>query len=152
MIEQNIIGIATIILFLISLFNFINLRKTKRHIKQLLASTKKQDLETYLESLHAQSMNTNKQLSHLTEIYEEIKSISQKSLQKVALVRFNPFKDTGGDQSFVLCVLDHKNSGFLLTAIHNREGTRIYTKQVTNGSTELSLSIEEKQALTKSIK
>lgn len=152
MIEQNIINTGVIILLLLSLFNLIHLHKTKGHVKNLLASTKKQTLESYLESLNAQNMNTVKQLSHLTQIYEEIKLISQKSLQKVSLVRFNPFKDTGGDQSFVLCVLDHKDSGFILTAIHNREGTRIYTKEVAAGSTKLSLSVEEKQALAKAVK
>lgn len=136
----------------LTICNFFYLYKTRKQIHRILRSTSKNDLESYLESLSAQSKNTDKQLKQLMDVYAEIKNISQHSIQKTSLVRFNPFKDTGGDQSFVLCILDHENSGFLLTAIHNRDGTRVYTKQVINGSAELSLSSEEKQALANAAK
>src|SRR5437870_770055 len=50
--------------------------------------------------------------------------------QKISIVRFNPFGDTGGDQSFAIAVLDGHDSGYVLTSIHGRQGTRVYVKPI----------------------
>ncbi len=73
--------------------------------------------------------------------------------QKINLVRFNPFNDVGGDQSFILVILDNSNSGVIITSLHNRNNTRIYAKQIKNGQENgATLSREEKIAVTKTIK
>jgi hypothetical protein len=64
------------------------------------------------------------------------------------VVRFNPFKDIGGDQSFALALLDGKNSGLVVSSLHTREGTRIYSKPVIKGESEkYPLTDEEKSAI-----
>jgi len=71
---------------------------------------------------------------------------------KIKLTRFNPFKDTGGNQSFILTLLDSSNSGIILTSLHNRDNTRIYAKPIANGEADkLTLSPEEKECLQKTI-
>jgi hypothetical protein len=65
----------------------------------------------------------------------------------LGLVKFNPFSDTGGDQSFVISLLDGGGSGILITSLHGRGATRLYVKKVTEGKTDQSLSLEEQQAL-----
>lgn len=71
---------------------------------------------------------------------------------KLQLVRFNPFNDVGGDQSFILCLLDKTNSGVIITSLHTRDSTRVYAKAIKNGSCESqSLSKEETKALIKTI-
>ena len=67
------------------------------------------------------------------------------------LVKFNPFPDTGGDQSFVVSLLDQGGSGILLTSLHGRGITRLYAKKVTAGKVSLELSAEEKQALSQAL-
>jgi hypothetical protein len=67
------------------------------------------------------------------------------------LVRFNPFSDTGGEQSFVVSLLDGGGNGILLTSLHGRGVTRIYAKKVTAGKTDQELSHEERQALTEAL-
>ena len=70
-------------------------------------------------------------------------------IQKIGLLRFNPFKDTGGDQSFILALLDAKDTGVVITALYSRSGTRWYAKKVIEGrGAEHELSSDEKQALT----
>ena len=70
-------------------------------------------------------------------------------IQKIGLLRFNPFKDTGGDQSFILALLDAHNSGIVITALYSRMGTRWFTKRIMQGkSTDHDLSDEEKKALS----
>lgn len=79
--------------------------------------------------------------------------IDNKGNLKINLTRFNPFDDLGGDQSFILTLLNENNSGAVITSLHNRDLTRIYAKSVKNGEGENSvLSKEEKLAILKTIK
>lgn len=72
---------------------------------------------------------------------------------KINLTRFNPFDDLGGDQSFILTLLDNNNSGVVVTSLHNRDVTRIYAKSIKKGEGDNSvLSKEEKLAILKTIK
>ncbi len=71
----------------------------------------------------------------------------RKALQRVGLVRYNPFEDTGGNQSFAIAVLDADDDGLILSSLHARSGTRVYAKSLTRGSTDLALSDEESEAL-----
>jgi hypothetical protein len=62
-------------------------------------------------------------------------------------VRFNPFEDTGGNQSFALAVIDARGDGFVVSSLHARAGTRVYGKAITGGRSEAALSAEEAEAL-----
>jgi Protein of unknown function (DUF4446) len=68
-----------------------------------------------------------------------------------SLLRFNPFSDTGGEQSFIISLLDGGGNGILLTSLHGRGVTRIYAKRVTAGKTDQELSSEEKKALSQAL-
>ncbi len=72
-------------------------------------------------------------------------------IQRVDIVRYNPYKDTGGDQSFSILFLNRKLNGLVLTSLHSRSGTRIYTKLIENGKSELELSKEEQEVIQKAI-
>lgn len=97
--------------------------------------------------------NVDNRLIRLTEAYEQLTLTSSFASQKISIVRFNPFGDTGGDQSFSLAVLDSHDSGYVLTSIHVREGTRVYVKPVDYGkSSKYTLSDEEQQALSQAMK
>lgn len=78
---------------------------------------------------------------------EEIAKIIQNSYQKFAIVRYNPFRETGGDQSFSLALLDLKDNGVVITSIHGREVDRIYAKEILNGKSKHNLSAEEIEAI-----
>jgi hypothetical protein len=71
----------------------------------------------------------------------------ERCVQHVGLVRFNPFADTGGDQSFALALLDAKGNGVVMSSLHTRTATRFYAKPVVGGASSLSLSDEEVKAL-----
>ncbi|MCL5432874.1 MAG: DUF4446 family protein, partial [Patescibacteria group bacterium] len=69
-------------------------------------------------------------------------------IQKIGLVRFNPFKDTGGDQSFVLALLDNNDTGIVISSLYSRTGMRWYAKRIVLGKgLEHDLSDEEKGAI-----
>ena len=77
----------------------------------------------------------------------ELEASTQLALQKVGVVRFNPFQDSGGDQSFAIALLDQRGSGVVVSSLHGRAETRIYAKPVANGQSKQSLSDEEQQAI-----
>jgi hypothetical protein len=68
-------------------------------------------------------------------------------VQRVGIVRFNPFEETGGNQSFVLALLDGAANGVLITSLHARAGTRVYLRTVIGGHCDVALSAEESEAL-----
>jgi hypothetical protein len=76
-----------------------------------------------------------------------LEASSQHALQRVGIVRFNPFQDSGGDQSFAIALLDQAGSGVILSSLHGRAETRIFAKEVTNGRSKHALSDEEQQAI-----
>ena len=73
------------------------------------------------------------------------------SLQKFGIVRYNAFKEMGGNMSFAIAELDYTNSGFIINTVHSREGCYLYVKTVDCGQTEVLLSAEEKEALEKAL-
>jgi sensor domain CHASE-containing protein len=83
----------------------------------------------------------------LNALERELETSSRLALQKVGLVRYNPFQDTGGDQSFAIALLDQSGSGLVISSLHGRAETRIFAKQVANGRSAHSLSDEEQQAI-----
>ncbi|KKU12365.1 MAG: hypothetical protein UX19_C0002G0072 [Candidatus Woesebacteria bacterium GW2011_GWA1_45_8] len=119
---------------------------------RLSAKVKGENLQKVLERiLEGETLNA-KNLSALKVELERQRDEARLHIQKVGIVRFNPFKEIGGDHSFSLALLDGKDTGIVLTGIHTRERTRIYTKQVRNGKCEFELSNEEKRALIKAQK
>jgi len=54
------------------------------------------------------------------------------------VVRFNPFSEVGGDQSFSIALMDGNNDGFMITALYTRDGNRVYAKPIQNPSTHCS--------------
>jgi hypothetical protein len=72
---------------------------------------------------------------------------SQRSLQHIGLVRFNPFEDTGSDQSFAIALLDDQRDGIVISSLHGRANTRVFAKPVSGGGSPHNLSDEESQAI-----
>jgi hypothetical protein len=70
-----------------------------------------------------------------------------RAFQRVGLVRYNPFEDTGGNQSFALAMLDADGNGWVLSSLHARTGTRVYAKAVRGGRSDAPLSEEETAAI-----
>ncbi len=76
-----------------------------------------------------------------------LESETRHMVQRVGIVRFNPFEETGGNQSFVVALLDGESNGVLLTSLHARAGTRVYLRTVVGGRCDVTLSAEETEAL-----
>ena len=146
-----VIYIIGVIFFIWLVFLTGIVLKTKAHYNNLISKTRKQKIDEILDELLMTERQTKEELEIVKkELREEIKT-STLHIQKVGLVRFNPFERTGGEKSFVISFLNHENSGIVMNFIYTRDGLRVYSKKVKEGkSEEYNLSEEEKKAIEKS--
>jgi Protein of unknown function (DUF4446) len=86
-------------------------------------------------------------LDDLDRLHADFEQRSQTAIQHIGLVRFNPFDDTGSDQSFALALLDDNRDGIVVSSLHGRQNTRIFAKPVQGGTSRHALSTEESQAI-----
>jgi len=87
----------------------------------------------------------------LNKLHHDLENLTQRSIQKVGVVRFNTFADTGGDQSFAIALLDAEGNGLVLSSLHGRTDTRIFAKQVQSGRSRHQLSDEEQDAIRRAL-
>ena len=139
--------ILFVIVFIwLSVFSFFFLKAYSKY-RQLTDGIDKKDFATSLAEAKKQLKLTQKEID---KVNQELTSINQRlktHIQKLGFVRYNPFGNTGGDQSFCLCLLDEANNGILITSLHTRQQTRIYTKQITQGKSAEKASLSKEEAL-----
>jgi hypothetical protein len=100
-------------------------------------------LDAHLELVH----QVSEDLDELASRTAGLEHSALHHYSKVGLVRFNPFPDTGGNQSFALAMLDESDDGFIFSSLHSRTGTRIYAKAIAAGKADNTLSSEEDEAI-----
>jgi hypothetical protein len=100
-------------------------------------------LGTHLETVH----QVGRDLDELTARTAVLESSARHHFARMGLIRFNPFPDTGGNQSFALALLDESDEGFVVSSLHSRTGTRIYAKGIVDGKADIALSSEETEAM-----
>lgn len=121
----------------------------RSHYNNLTKDTNKKTLTSVLESLTGELDLAKKDIAKLADQCVRIEQEGQFHIQKIGLLRFNPFKDTGGDQSFILALLNAQDTGVVISGLYSRSGTRWYAKKIEHGKgTEHDLSEEEKKVLS----
>lgn len=124
-----------------------------RFFKTLTKGVSEKDLKTLLTEILQEIKAVKEEKEKIKEAVEKLEKESISGIQKVGLVRYNPFSDTGGDQSFVLSLLDGDDNGIVITSLHSREQTRIFTKPVKKGSkVGYEFSKEEIEAINRAKK
>lgn len=142
------------IFFLVwNLFLSFLVGKIMGHYRRLVKGSKKENLEKILERILKESAETKRVIKEIKRKAEELGKKQEGDFQRFGLVKFNPFSEVGGNHSFSLALLDGHNSGLVITGLHSREATRIYTKKIKEGKpVEGELSKEEKLAVEKAVK
>jgi hypothetical protein len=141
------LGVLVVVLFVLVL---VLLRRTSRLDRRLAGVTRGaegQSLEAILEAHLDKDDHVGRELDQLAARSAVLEATQRNAFQRIGLVRFNPFEDTGGNQSFALAILDHHGNGFVMSSLHARAGTRVYGKAIARGTAEANLSEEEAEAL-----
>ncbi len=126
------------------------LRRTSRLEGRLAGLTRGEDgesLETVLARHLEHVVRLGGEVRELSGRTSRIEADARHAVTRVGLVRFNPFEDTGGDQSFALALLDADHDGIVVSSLHARGLTRIYAKSISGGRPEATLSEEEAEAV-----
>ena len=100
-----------------------------------------------LREVVKQVKELEERLKEVTEELSAFKKASRKAVKKIGIVRFNPFGEIGGDQSFSLALLDEEDNGVVVTSHYGREMNRVYAKSIKKGGSEHTLSKEEREAI-----
>ncbi len=120
----------------------------KMHYNSLLRGSQRNTLQATLDELMHEVKSTKEKIVKLEKNDAMLEQQENFHIQKIGLLRFNPFKDTGGDQSFILALLDKFNTGIVISGLYARSGTRWYAKRIVKGKgIEYELSDEEKKAI-----
>jgi len=135
-------------LVVLSFFFFWFLRRLNKLIKN---NDQKGLIKAFEEVTRKEKENAG-EIDSLAKKIEALVKEEVTHIQKVGLVRFNPFNETGGDHSFSLALLNGKNDGWVMTGLHTRERTRVYVKPIKNLKSDYELSQEEKKALEEAMK
>lgn len=133
--------------FLLLLFLLWQFRVYRKRLSELLIGEEKEELSEIVLKHKKTLASHKKNLLDLGKILAELIEKNKKNIQKVGIVRFNPFSDAGSNLSFTLALLDEENNGIVISSLHGREGTRIYAKPIEEGSSSYQLTQEEKQAI-----
>lgn len=105
------------------------------------------DLKKVLEKVLSLEEENTIKISELVKRINNLEEDGKGHIQRLGLVRFNPFKELGGDHSFSLAVLNGQESGIIITSLHTRDRTRVYMKDIKKGKSSFELSSDEKKAL-----
>ena len=151
--DYIILGLAAavVILFILTIVNIVQMRKLKKGYKAFMSGKGGKNLkDTLIERLNQVDMlmAANKENENsIEEIFKNMKL----TYQKMGLIKYDAFHEMGGKLSFSLAMLDKRDSGFIINAMHTREGCYTYIKEIVDGNSIIVLSEEEQKALNRAM-
>ena len=144
-----LIGIMAflLILLIIVMVQICKLSKLKKRYEKFMCGKEAKSLEKEIVGLYEDNkflkITVEKNKNDISKLYKKLES----AFQKVGLVKYDAFRQMGGQLSFSLALLDENNNGFLINSVHSTEGCYSYTKEIKQGECSISLSEEEVKAL-----
>ena len=144
-----IVGLAgvTVLLLILLIFVARQMGRLRRRLDVLTRGAEGGSLDSVLDAHLQQVFRVARELDELSARSAVLEAANRRSIQRVGLVRFNPFEDTGGNQSFALALTDAQGNGLVISSLHSRTGTRVYAKAIADGRSDGALSAEESEAL-----
>ena len=125
--------------------------RLRQRFRHLLVDGEQDGLGEVLDRALARVEGLGQRVEALNALHHELAALAERSLQRIGVVRFNPFADTGGDQSFAIALLDARGDGLVISSLHSRSDTRIFTKAVSGGRSGHPLSVEEQEAIRQAL-
>jgi hypothetical protein len=136
---------------LVALVQSRRVNRLRRRLDGLTRGDDGRSLEAILEAHLDKVLGVARDVDVLSARSAVLEADARRAVQRVGLVRYNPFEDTGGNQSFALALLDGRGDGFVVSSLHARAGTRVYAKSIVGGASEAALSAEESEAVKQAL-
>ena len=126
--------------------------KQREFLKSLFPKSGERDIRRKFEEVLRSIDGFEKELKKLDVDLSDLRKEGFSHISRFGLLRYNPYEDSGGDQSFTVALLDDKGSGIVLTSLHARSGTRVFAKPIDLGkSNKYRLSSEEEEVIKKAL-
>ena len=141
----NIVSITVLVVFI------MKNKKLMARYRKFMQGSKAVSLEEQIWNIADNVMQLNDEVSINTQ---DINTLFEKQVfafQKLGLVKYDAYKESGGKLSYALTLLDEKNNGFLINSINTSTGCYSYTKRIKSGRSEIDLSPEERNSLEKAM-
>ncbi len=138
---------ADLLILIVAIWALVAHYRLARRMRRMLGGRKPDSLESVVRQLAAQATDASHAVSGFEARLNTLQARVQSSINRVGLVRFNPFQDTGSDLSFSLALLNDDGDGIILTSLWARDEVRLYAKPIAQLKSRYALSEEEKQAL-----
>jgi len=150
-INYILIGLAVVLCALVAWVVVLQIRLSRmsKQYARLMTGVDGQNLERILNQHVDEVRNALEIVSALDTKTRRMDRTLKHSMQWMGVVRFNPFRNTGGDQSFAWAIVDGYGNGIVLSSLHSRENTRVYAKPLHKWESPYSLTEEEKQAIAR---
>ena len=146
----ELVGLLFVVIWMLVLS--ILFWRISSHYNTLTKNVSEKNLSSILQTLLKELEVTQDDIKSLIKRCDTIEKEGMFHIQRIGLLRFNPFKDTGGDQSFILALLNGEKTGIVISGLYSRSGTRWYAKKVNKGvGIEHVLSDEEKKAIEQAV-
>jgi len=145
------LAIAVVALIVIAVLLWRRVAALDRRIASLTSAGDGRSLESTLHATLDKVASLSTGVDQLRARANVMEAVQKKAVQRTGLVRYNPFEDTGGNQSFAVALLDDQGDGVVVSSLHARQNTRVYAKAITGGKAEAALSDEEAEALRKAM-
>lgn len=143
--------VMIVILFVFQIKTSFKINRFMKKYKSFMKGKDGISLEkTILRNMNDIDMLSESSKNHMEQI-KQLKEIQTHTLNKTAIVKYDAFKEMGGKLSFALAMLDQENSGFVINAVHSREGCYTYIKEIVKGESYIILGEEEKEALRQAV-
>lgn len=142
---------AGIILLILLVIAFVQINKFKKKYNRFMLGKDGSSLEEDIMTLYEDNQYIKTSVESNRKNIKELFAKHEDTFQKMGLVKYDAFKEMGGNLSFALALLDGNNNGFLINSVHSSEGCYSYTKRIKNGDSEIALSKEEKAAVEHAI-
>ncbi len=145
------LAVVALVLALLALGGVVLLLARQQRLlgqyQHLMTGTSGGNLEAVLNDHIAQVRETENRVDVVDRLARRLEKAAYHSLQHMGVVRYNPFHDTGGDQSFAIALVDGHGNGVALSSLHGRDVTRVYAKPLQKWESTYSLTDEEKKAI-----
>lgn len=138
--------LLVLVLFILNISNSIKFKSLKKKYKKFMSSGNgniEQILENCLDGLNS----SNTKFKEVDKRIGKVESSLIQCIQKIGIVRYNAFENTGSDMSFSIAILDSKDNGIILSGIYSRDSSATYAKPIIGGVSKYALSAEEQQAI-----
>ena len=147
-----IIFIINIVLFIMVIVSNLRIRKVKQNSKEFMRKLGNgrdisEDINRYMDRIVDLEQALSETNIHCRQLDKKVGNC----VQKVGVVRYSAYKNSGNDLSFAVALLDEKNNGVVFNGLYSREMSNTYAKPIIAGKSSYTMTPEENQALLRAM-